>query len=175
MGLKHYDYGGQARFVTFCTHNQLSLLNNERFFDVIIEAIKTTKELLPFNIFGYVLMPEHVHVVLRSDNNNRAGHIVGEIKRLSSKRIHKMVEMDFPEMMGRLTVIRNRVERFALWQRRCYDYNCRSEEILWEKVNYCHNNPVRRGLVRSPCEWKWSSYGWYNGESKVLLVMDALP
>ncbi len=48
-------------------------------------------------------------------------------------------------------------KKFCLWQRRCYDRNCRTEEEVWEKVNYCHNNPVKRGLVSRPEDWQWSS------------------
>ena len=38
------------------------------------------------------------------------------------------------------------------WQRRCYDHNCRSPETVREKINYCHTNPVKRGLVSEPDE-----------------------
>lgn len=65
--------------------------------------------------------------------------------------------------LKKLTVVRNRIERFALWQRRCYDYNCQTIKSMWDKIYYCHNNPVVRGLVKDPGDWQYSSYNWYNG------------
>ena len=47
-----------------------------------------------------------------------------------------------------------------------------SEESLWQKVNYCHYNPVKRGLVREPEDYQWSSYRWWQGKEDVLLTMD---
>jgi putative transposase len=41
-----------------------------------------------------------------------------------------------------------------------------------EKIEYCHNNPVKQGLAVEPTDWKWSSYGWYYGEKKSILEID---
>ena len=56
----------------------------------------------------------------------------------------------------------------------CYDHNCRTLETVLEKINYCHNNPVRAGLVGDPGDWKWSSYGWYQGDIDVPIIMDKI-
>ena len=64
------------------------------------------------------------------------------------------------------------ISNFVFWQRRCYDHNCRSTESVWKKVNYCHNNPVKRGLVSEPDNWIWSSYRYYAGYKQVVLEMD---
>jgi hypothetical protein len=60
----------------------------------------------------------------------------------------------------------------VFWQKRCYDHNCRSVDTVREKTIYCHNNPVKRGLVRHPSEYRWSSYDWYTGERDVPLAID---
>ena len=69
-------------------------------------------------------------------------------------------------------VKRNGVEKFAFWQRKYYDYNCRTKDIVLEKIDYCHNNPVVRGLVVNPKDWEWSSCRWYLGNDDVLIKMD---
>jgi len=66
------------------------------------------------------------------------------------------------------------VEKYALWQRRCYDHNCRTPETVVEKINYCHYNPVVRGLVNSPGEWIWSGYNWYQVNRNVPIKMDGI-
>jgi REP element-mobilizing transposase RayT len=48
--------------------------------------------------------------------------------------------------------------RAAFWQTRFYDYNVRTEKKRVEKLRYMHQNPVKRGLVSAPEDWRWSSY-----------------
>jgi putative transposase len=102
----------------------------------------------------------------------KIGEIVGEIKRLSAKEIHKMLNQHNSDLIPKLTKMRNGINKFTLWQRRCYDHNCRTDSSVWEKVEYCHNNPVRRGLVCEPSQWKWSSYGCFAGERDVKIKID---
>ncbi len=134
MRLKHFDNFGHARFITFNTHNKLPLLTNDLYRNIVIDEINHARSKYGFRIIAYVLMPEHVHLVLIPADNSRVGYIIGDIKRLSSKRIHKYLIVQKSNLIEKLTVIRNSVERFAFWQRRCYDHNCRTEESLWEKV-----------------------------------------
>jgi putative transposase len=61
----------------------------------------------------------------------------------------------------------------AFWQARCYDFNVDSERKRIEKLNYMHENPLKRKLVRHPKEWPWSSWGCYAGATKVLVQIDA--
>ena len=61
------------------------------------------------------------------------------------------------------------------WDKRCYDHNCRSPQTVVEKIRYCHNNPVTRGLVSDPAEWKWSSYNAQLGRPDVPLTVQPVP
>ncbi|MCB2231146.1 hypothetical protein KQH82_10565 [bacterium] len=63
-------------------------------------------------------------------------------------------------------------ERWAFWQPRCYEQKCRTPQTVLEKIRYCHLNPVKRGLVKEPGAWRWSSYNWYEGRSDVPIAMD---
>ena len=59
-----------------------------------------------------------------------------------------------------------------MWQRRFYPFNVYSEKKRLEKLDYMHNNPVKRGLVKEPGEWPWSSWRFYFGRDASLLEMD---
>ena len=63
---------------------------------------------------------------------------------------------------------------YRVWQRRFYPYGVYSEKKRFEKLDYRHNNAVKRGLVRSPEQWPWSSYRYYYLNDLPLLSMDAL-
>ena len=65
--------------------------------------------------------------------------------------------------------------RYRVWNRRGYDMNIWSEKKIQEKLNYMHNNPVRRGLVAQPGDWPWSSWRYYYLNDSSVLAMDRLP
>ena len=62
-----------------------------------------------------------------------------------------------------------------VWQRRGYDMNIWTPKKRDEKLNYMHNNPVKRGLVKHPGDWPWSSWRFYFRNDASLLAMDTLP
>ena len=62
-----------------------------------------------------------------------------------------------------------------VWNRRGYDMNIWSEKKRVEKIDYMHNNPVKRGLVAQPGDWPWSSWRFYYLEDSSVLSMDRMP
>lgn len=170
MKLRHYDGDNRARFITFCTHQRLPVLTNAKFRFAVLNAIEVFRS--NYKLLGYVIMPDHVHLVIVPIDNCAVGKIIGEIKRMSAKEIIAMLKAQKSALLSNLRVYRDGLTKYALWQRRCYDHNCRKPEIVWEKIQYCHNDPVRKGLANNPGAWKWSSYRWYEGMAGSLLEMD---
>jgi putative transposase len=160
--LRHYDNTGLVRFVTFnCYRNQPSLSDNLAR-TILIECLDAARRKHGFRLYGYVIMPEHVHLVLHPAGERSLGLLVREIKSLSARKWFAL------RPVGRAGDAR------VFWQKRCYDHNCRTPEDALEKIAYCHNNPVRRGLVADPAEWRWSSHNWFQGVRDVPLAMDAM-
>jgi len=163
--LRHFDNWGTARFVTFSCYYRLPGLNQPSAKEIVIEELDRARDKHGFQILAYVLMPEHVHLVLYPPNDMELGLVIGEIKSRSAKRF-------FSSNVVSESVQQN-VKR-VFWHKRCYDHNCRTLETVWEKIHYCHNNPVKRCHVSDPSEWYWSSYNCYQGESNVPLIVDRL-
>ena len=82
------------------------------------------------------------------------------------------MERELPSLLPQLQVVRDGIPKRSVWNRRCYDHNCRDRDSVIEKINYCHNNPVKRGPVSEPGQWEWSSYRWYMGCRDVPLAID---
>jgi len=101
----------------------------------------------------------------------KLGPVIGKFKSKSAGKIISEKILDLPDDCR---VFKNGRERSAFWQPRCYDHNCRTRETVLEKIEYCHNNPVKRRLASEPGQWRWSSYNWYAGMSDVPLVMDEI-
>lgn len=160
--LRHYDNEGTARFVTFGCYRKLPLLSNDIARQIVLEELERARLKHEFKILGYVLMPEHLHLVLLPPDGLPLGLVIREIKSRSAKRVFAL-ECEAKAGMQRV-----------FWQKRCYDHNCRTRESTIEKINYCHNNPVRRGLVSEPAGWRWSSYRCYCGLDDVPLQVDRI-
>jgi len=174
MKLKHYDYDGRARFVTICTHKRMPVFTNDEMRHTLISALAEIRNRFNLKLIAYVIMPEHLHLIVVPTGNDSIGFIVGEYKRITARKIHELMLNYGLKSMHDFVTIRNRKERFALWLRRCYDHNIRSEESLWQKVAYCHNNPVKRGLAKTASEYIWSSCRYYCGFEDALLEIDEI-
>lgn len=171
MQLKHFDLEGQAHFVTFRTHKGLPMID-DAISAIIIDTLRQFIRDMSMVLAGYVIMPNHVHLVLIPSAGVEIGNLVGNIKRVSARAIHEFLKSERKELLDYLSVIRNRLPKFAFWQRRCFDFNCRTEKDMWDKVNYCHNNPVTKKLVDSPEKWNWSSCRWYKGQPDIALELN---
>ena len=116
-------------------------------------------------ILGYVVMPEHIHLVLLPPDGMKLGPAIGQMKARTSMSIRKR---------SIVPILIRTTGQLAVWQRRCYDHNCRTSATVTEKISYCHKNPVNRGLVSEPGDWSWSSYNWYQGAKDVPLEIDGV-
>jgi putative transposase len=170
--LHHYDNLNTARFVTVSCFHRYRLFSNDSVIEVFLEELNLVRRKYSLRILGYVVMPEHAHLVIWPPQGVLLGRVIGELKSCSARRMLEQIVRGTQLRTDRLHIIRDGESRTVFWQRRCYDHNCRTPEIVKEKINYCHNNPVRRGLVGTPGEWKWSSFNWYQGKSKVPLEID---
>jgi len=102
-----------------------------------------------FSLVGYVIMPEHVHLLISEMAEVPPAKIVQILKQRVSRQ---MLASRFPELHG---------EPGRFWQRRYYDFNVYSQKKLREKLAYMHANPVEEHLVQHPREWPWSSWSNY--------------
>lgn len=141
-GLIRYQKGGVFHFLTFSCYRRQPLLYisaGYRIFEVELEAVRRRYE---FVVAGYVLMPEHVHLLVSEPRISSLSVALQVLKQETSKKLKH------PEWS-------------QFWQRRYYDFNVWSEEKRVEKLRYIHRNPVRRGLVQNPANWQWSSFRHY--------------
>jgi len=167
--LRHYDHLNTARFITFSCYRRHMLLTTKPVILAFLETLLSIRLQHHIRIFGYVIMPEHAHLVLHPRIKSKLGAVIGELKSKSASRIIAEGLITLP---ANCRVVKDGRERRIFWQPRCYDHNCRTTLTVVEKINYCHNNPVVRKLAGEPGQWQWSSFNWYAGQSDVPLEMD---
>ena len=138
-GLERRQEEGDLHFVTFSCYHRLGYLDAPAARDLFEEALGRMSYCYAFEVVGYVVMPEHVHL------------LVGEPgKGLLAVGLQAL----------KLSVAKRAGQR-PFWQARYYDFNVFAAAKRFEKLHYMHANPVKRGLVASPEDWPWSSYRYY--------------
>ncbi len=138
-GLVRYQQTGDFHFLTFSCYRRLAYLDPAAARELFESALERIRRRYCFVVAGYVVMPEHVHLLLSEPRRGTLASVVQALK---------------------LSVSLRRPER-PFWQARDYDFNVHSEEKRVEKLRYMHRNPVVRGLCAEPEEWKWSSFRHY--------------
>ncbi len=166
--LRHYDHDWRARFITVNSHQDLPIFSSTEIRDSIVDRFIESCHREKVRVLAYCLMPEHFHFVVVPPLELKIGPFVGRFKIVTAIEMRNLYLQRNSALLQRLQAVRDGEVRFVLWMRRCYDRNCRSDKEVQQKVDYCHQNPVRRRLVRSPELWKWSSYQYHlqgNGNS----------
>jgi len=170
-----YNIPGHAHELTFSCYNNHNLLTSEFACQCVADSINNASANYQFEVWAYVLMPNHVHLLIypTADNYNISG-ILRAIKQASSRKIISHYRKNQPEYLQLLKTGLKRPE-YRFWQDGGgYDHNYFNDKRIRDQVEYIHRNPVRKGLADNPQDWKWSSSGfWSNGtESCVRICSD---
>ena len=140
-GLKRFHQSGQTHFVTFSCYRRRPLLTNDRAKRTFESAVERVRRAFALHVYGYVIMPEHVHLLLSEPKRTTLAEALKSLKQGVAR--HLLAEGEH------------------FWQKRYYDFNIRNDRQFVEKLRYMHRNPVERGLCEKPEDWPWSSFRHY--------------
>jgi putative transposase len=138
-GLIREQQRGDLHFVTFSCYRRLPYLGRPEMRTLFEDALERMRLRYGFYVVGYVVMPEHVHLLVSEPETGLLAEALKGIK---------------------LSVALRGSER-PFWSARYYDFNVFTEKKRIEKLKYIHRNPVARGLVGAPEDWVWSSFLHY--------------
>jgi putative transposase len=117
-------------------------------------VLERARQKYGFVVIGYVVMPEHFHLLITEPEVGDPSVVLKVVKERFTKLLHH-----------------GGVRTGQIWQKRFYDFNVCSAGKRFEKLRYIHGNPVKRGLVTAPEDWKWSSFRAYAyGEERLVRV-----
>ena len=172
---KRFDIPGDAHELTFSCFRQYKLLARDRTRQWLIDALDRARARHGFDIWAYVIMPEHVHLLVYPRSEEcRMSRVLTAIKWPVARKALQYLRQAGSPWVEKLTD-RQPSGRVAVrfWQRGGgYDRNITKESTLRAAIQYIHDNPVRRGLARGVTDWYWSSAAWYTGERTVPLTID---
>ncbi|HEV2113605.1 MAG TPA: transposase [Terriglobales bacterium] len=140
-GLKRFQKAEALHFITFSCFHRLPLLDAPEPKNTIETVLEQTRARHQAKIFAYVLMPEHVHLLINEPPSILVAQFLKAVKQITSRKLSGQHE--------------------KFWQERYFDRNIRGEAARSEVIRYIHRNPVKRGLAVSPGDYRWSSFNLY--------------
>jgi putative transposase len=140
-GLERFQNTGQSHFVNFCCYHRRLLFATPASRCVFESALERVRRSFRLRVYGYVVMPEHVHLLLSEPQRGVLADALKSLKQGVSRRLIGDAE--------------------HFWQKRYYDFNVRDYAQFVEKLRYIHRNPVKRGLCERPEDWESSSFRHY--------------
>jgi putative transposase len=155
---------GDAHALTFSCFKLRPFLSRDRSCEWFIDALTAARDKHAFDLWAFVVMPEHVHVLLHPTLPEYSiSAILASIKLPVSRRAAQYVRQHSPRFLEQMTDRQpNGKHCVRFWQRGGgYDRNLRSPRYVWEMIDYIHDNPVRCGLCDCPTDWKWSSARYF--------------
>ncbi len=179
--LQRSDEPNQIHFVTFSCYRRLQFFRHDSVKLTFINAMKRCREKFDIRWIGYVIMPEHVHLLVApqakgSDQITPMARLMNTLKGSSGhdgkEALREVWRRDHSLGTRALDAWATGEEPKPFWKPRGYDFNVVRDDTLLSKLEYIHKNPIRRGLIDRPEQWRWSSFRHYELGDNSLIEMD---
>ena len=175
MGLRGRQEFDKLDNTYFITTTVLGFRNvfaiHDSYYGILIDSLNYTRKKYLSFIIAYVLMPNHIHLILKMNKGTSVSDFMRDFKRHTSTEVIKLLKKDkktgYLEDLLQLGGTGN----YRLWMDR-FDYLViYTEKKLKTKIDYIHKNPVKAGLVENITDWKYSSArNYYLGDESMLRV-----
>ena len=139
--------------------------------DLFLTILEETRRKYRFVVHGYVVMPEHFHLLITEPEVGDPSVVMKVVKHRFARRLNQLRKRTVARIASRDST------SDPVWQKRFYDFNVWTERKRIEKLRYMHRNPVNRGLVEQPDQWRWSSFRayWYGEPGPVRVNFQEWP
>ncbi|MCV9387121.1 REP-associated tyrosine transposase [Reichenbachiella ulvae] len=175
----NYRITDQSRphFLTLTLVEWVDLFTREKYKEIIMDSLRFCIEEKGLVLYAYVIMSNHVHLIVRSKNEELSSTI-RDLKRYTSKMIFEQLSKDSNESRKNwlLWIFKsqgaksNSNRNFKVWQHENHPVILDSNSIQDQKLNYIHLNPVRAGICRSPEDYVYSSADAYAGGTPTIPI-----
>lgn len=159
-----------AYFITSTVIEWIPIFTSEKYYNILIDTIKFYQLHNKLEIFAYVILPEHFHMIMRCKELKKNVQL---IKMYSAKQIIKELKADNNiSVLEKLNLFKKSYKvnsDYQIWQEGFHPQVILNEKMYEQKMNYIHYNPVKRGLVAEITDWKYSSAGFYFGDKGSLI------
>lgn len=157
---------GEIIFWTATVNSWQKLLNDNTYKDIIINSFTYLSDKGLVDVFGFVIMPNHIHLIWRINQWNGKELPHASLLKFTAHEFKKRLNANKPNALSTYAVIAKN-KQYEFWQRDAMAIPLLSREMAYQKLQYIHNNPLaeHRQLARVPEEYYYSSAGFYESNN----------
>jgi len=175
MALQHFQIEGHIYYITINVYGRLPIFTRPSYVVPLFDSLNFYRYQQQFKIIGYVIMPDHAHLLLWPLGRATVSDIMRDFKSFTAKRIIRQAEVEGAEPW--IAAFRRAGEETGrsenkVWQDSYWDENVYTDGFLRQKLDYIHINPVRANLVSAPVDYPYSSYRNYALGEEWLIEID---
>lgn len=164
--------GSTPHFVTCSVVEWMPLFSQPELVVILLDSLQFLQREQRLTLYSYVVMENHLHLVASAEDLSRE---MGNFKSFTARSSIDYLQEHRPgsywlKRLEAAKLSHKTGQRYQMWQEGFHPKLITSESMLQQKVEYIHNNPVKRGYVDDPAHWRYSSYRNYLGEPGLLEV-----
>lgn len=153
----------KPHFMTFTIVKWIDIFSGKVYKDIIVDSLNYCVKHKGLIIYGYVIMSNHIHLIIKSEENDLSG-LVRDFKKFTSKALIKKIHSSkesrsqwISELFRQSAMTHSRNKTYQVWRYGNHPEEVYSMKFLWSKLDYIHLNPVRAGIVEKASEYIYSS------------------
>ena len=163
-------------FITFAAIRHAHIFQSDVIKRILVDVLDTGRILGYFEVYGFVIMPNHVHFIIRCLQGKQPYVIVRDYKKTTANLILRHLEAEGNnELLEQLAwvVARTKKQKFAVWKPEYQAKHVRTPAFMRQKLNYIHNNPLQAHwqLARRPEDYIWSSARFYADVGRAIIPL----
>lgn len=167
-------------FVTMTVVNWIDIFTRDEYRQVIVDSLRYSQQNKGLVLHAWVVMTNHVHLIIGREDEQKLEDIMRDLKSYTSRRMRLLLESHPNEsrrswMMWMFTSAgkhRANNKDWQFWQQHNHPIELSSDEMITQRLNYLHDNPVRAGFVAEAHHWLWSSaYDYMGGKGMLDVVL----
>lgn len=167
MGLTYTIKNQEGQYFITCTVNQwIDVFTRDLYREIVLDSIRYCQQNKGLEVYAWVLMSNHIHMIVGS-NENKLSDIIRDFKKFTATKIVEAISNNTHESRKRwLLWLLVKEQEISFWQKGYHGEEKYSVAFFETKLNYIHQNPVRAGLEEREEEYVYSSCGDYYGIRK---------
>jgi len=163
-------------FITSTIVEWIPVFTSKEYFEIIIDALRYCRKNKNLKLYAYVILENHFHMVASWPS---CSNIIQSLKRHTARQIVQLLQEQKKEwLLYQLAYFKKQYKRentYQVWQEGFHPVLIQNENMLIQKIEYIHNNPVKRGYVERPEHWLYSSARNFLLEDHSIIELDVLP
>jgi len=162
-----------VHFFTSTINKWLPVFTSKTYFDIIIESLQFCIDSKAFQLYAYVIMDNHFHIIASSPHLSSTA---ASLRKYTARKILEQLKEDNKSwLLNQLEFYKKRHKKesqYQVWQEGIHPELIQTEKMLFQKMEYIHHNPVERGYIDEPEHWRYSSARNYLNDDHTIIEVD---